>query len=103
MENKKWMRYGSRERNVSGDKDHLKFAYRGMGITRPKIPISITLIDPEGDTRYELNVSGEMIPVIARERGQKNYGNEVEEAEGIFFFSEESNKSKIEEILTKIL
>ncbi len=97
-EEKKWTKYAPEGKDTTYDsKMHLRNVVNHREIMCPRIQINYLKKSDFEDDEYLLRVDDEDINIKASEEGQRNNAEP-----GIFFFAEESKKSKIEKILTEI-
>ncbi|MFC1682148.1 hypothetical protein ACFL0X_00855 [Nanoarchaeota archaeon] len=96
---KEWIRYSPEGRDIKYDtKMHLRNMVSAQSVLG-QVPLRITKMDNYGDDTYTLVLDEESIQVIARETGQTNYSDKIKEKEGVFFLTERSRKSHVEEAL----
>ena len=99
MEEQKWIKYAPEGKDATFDtKMSLRNMVNHRAILCPSIDIGYTNKSDFQDDEYILKLDGEEIKIKASEAGQRNNAEP-----GIFFFSEESKRSKIEKILMEIL
>ena len=98
MAEEKWIKYAPEGKDTEYDsKMHLRNIVNYRHIMCPKIQIDYLKKSDFEDDEYMLRVDDESIKIKASEAGQRNDADP-----GIFFFAEESKKSKIEKILMEI-
>ena len=94
---KEWIKYNPESRDTKYDtKMRLRNMIKHQDFFSFPVPIEMVQMSYTKEDKYNLKISGEIISLKASERGQE------EGEQGIFFFAEHEDKTKIEKILMKI-